>query len=934
MKKISIILAVVIVFTVLALCLVACNPGGQGGQSHKHDFDAEWKVSESEHWHECSCGKKQDIAKHIDENGDERCDICEYNMHIHNLVNKCDDLYHWEECGCGFVNKKTEHSFEIKHNNTHHWEECKCGNIRNKVEHSFEMKNNDAHHWEECECGLVKNKSTHTDLDDDCKCDNCPYVFLEKLKSYVEFSSAFRYVDTKGEEDYWTVSAKNTEMTKIYIPSVVDGIPVKRIRSFSKCKNLKSVTLPESLETVADRAFEKCTSLTTINIPESVTNIGYNAFYQSAYYNDESNWEDGVLYVGNHAIEAQKSMDGGCKLRSGTVGIAYKAFTGCKYITSVVIPNSVKYIGDSAFAGCFKLKNVDMSNSLETIGEKAFYNASLTSITIPNSVTSIGRWAFESNPYFDNASNWQNGSLYIGNYLIKLKWDVKGEYEVKAGTTCIADGAFGDTLSIESIILPDSLVNIGNQTNLSFAPHQVNYKGDLRSWCAVKGMDTVGRNSNDFKLIIDGKEVAGELVIPDGVTRIEGGTFYSCNGITSITIPKSVTSIGKDAFKYCYVASINYAGNIAGWCEMRGVNNIYRTGQFDFKLIIAGQEVAGDLVIPEGVTRIGSAAFEFCREITSLTIPDSVTSIENEAFLFCNIRRINYAGNIAGWCAMRGVTNISRYSDFKLIIDGKEITGELVIPNSVTSIGNSAFSGCTGLAAVTIPDSVTSIGNGAFSGCTGLTSITIPNSVTSIGNGAFSGCTGLTSVTIGNSVTSIGQSAFEGCRRLTSITIPDSVTWIGSSVFSNCAPNKIEISSRNSTYYSEGNCIIEKETNRLVAGCNNSIIPNSVKYIGGSAFEGCIGLTTITIPNSVTRIGDSAFAYCRGLTSITIPDSVTLIGERVFSGCTGLQTITFDGTISQWKSIEKIPYWNEKWNNDIPNTCKVVCTDGTISIND
>ena len=160
-------------------------------------------------------------------------------------------------------------------------------------------------------------------------------------------------------------------------------------------------------------------------------------------------------------------------------------------------------------------------------------------------------------------------------------------------------------------------------------------------------------------------------------------------------------------------------------------------------------------------------------------------------------------------------------------------------------------------------------------------------------------------------LTRLNKGAFSGCTGLTSITIPDSVTWIGSSVFSNCAPNKIEISSRNSTYYSEGNCIIEKETNRLVAGCNNSIIPNSVKYIGGSAFGGSIGLTTITIPNSVTGIG-----------------------ERAFIGCTGLQTITFDGTISQWKSIEKIPYWNEKWNNDIPNTCKVVCTDGTISIND
>ena len=192
----------------------------------------------------------------------------------------------------------------------------------------------------------------------------------------------------------------------------------------------------------------------------------------------------------------------------------------------------------------------------------------------------------------------------------------------------------------------------------------------------------------------------------------------------------------------------------------------------------------------------------------------------------------------------------------------------VTIPNSVTNIGKSAFSGCSSLTSVTIPNSVTSIGSGAFEGCSGLTSITIPNSVTSIGKTAFSGCSGLTSVTIGNSVTSIGNSAFSGCSGLTSITIPNSVTSIGKTAFSGCS------------------------------GLTSVTIGNSVTSIGNSAFSGCSGLTSITIPNSVTSIGEHVFEGCSGLTSVTIPNSVTSIGVYAFSGCSGLTSVTIPNSVT------------------------------------
>ena len=236
-------------------------------------------------------------------------------------------------------------------------------------------------------------------------------------------------------------------------------------------------------------------------------------------------------------------------------------------------------------------------------------------------------------------------------------------------------------------------------------------------------------------------------------------------------------------------------------------------------------------------------------------------------------------------------------------------SGKVVIPESVehegaaysvTSIGEEAFYDCDGLTSVTIPNSVKSIGDYAFSFCSGLTSVTIGNGVTSIGDYAFCYCTGLTSVTIGNSVTSIGEQAFVGCSGLTSVTIPNSVTSIGWGAFYACSGlTSIVVEEGNTVYDSRNNCnaIVETASNSLICGCKTSIIPNSVTSIGGSAFYGCSGLTSVTIPNSVTSIGEYAFSNCSGLTSVTIGNSVTSIGKYAFYGCSGLTSVTIPNSV-------------------------------------
>ena len=280
---------------------------------------------------------------------------------------------------------------------------------------------------------------------------------------------------------------------------------------------------------------------------------------------------------------------------------------------------------------------------------------------------------------------------------------------------------------------------------------------------------------------------------------------------------------------------------------------------------------SGEVVIPEtvtydgteyNVTSIGDYIFYFCSGLTSVTIPKSVTSIGQDAFYECRALTSVHISDIEAWC------NISFYGESSnpllwahhLYLNGEKIK-DLVIPNSMTSIGNYVFTGGSGLTSVTIPNSVTSIGDYAFSGCSGLTSVTIPNSVTSIGSCAFSQCSGLTSITIPNSVTSIGSSAFCLCSGLTSVTIPNSVTYILDSAFSQCS------------------------------GLTSVTIPNSVTSIGGYAFGYCSGLTSVTIPNSVTSIGDNAFYDCSGLTIVTIGSGVNSIGKESFSQCPELTDV-------------------------------------------
>lgn len=401
------------------------------------------------------------------------------------------------------------------------------------------------------------------------------------------------------------------------------------------------------------------------------------------------------------------------------------------YSGNIVIPEAAIYNGksykvtsirDRAFYGCSELTSVTIPNSVTRIDNRAFMGCSkLTSAPIPPSVTYIDYSAFSGCSGLTSVTI-HNAVTYIGDF------------------------AFRDCSGVTSVIF-----NAEKCTEMGYISVYV-FSGCTKLTSLSIG-DKVSRIPD---YAFHGCSKLTSVTIPNSVTSIGNEAFFECKGLASLTIGNSVTSIGESAFSGC--SGLTTVIFNAEKCTQMGTNTnpVFKTCT---KL--------STLTIGKSVTTIPSYAFSGCSGLTSLTIPGSVTFIGESAFSGCSglTSIVVDEGNTK--YDSRNNCNATIETASNALILGCKST---IIPNSVTSIGDSAFSGCSGLTSVTIPNSVTSIGNSAFGGCTGLTSLTIGNSVTSIGENAFMGCSTLAEVDL-NSVSNLGDKAFSGCTGLKSVSM-------------------------------------------------------------------------------------------------------------------------------------------------------------------
>ena len=596
-------------------------------------------------------------------------------------------------------------------------------------------------------------------------------------------------------------------------------------------------------------AFYKCTGLTSIVIPDSVTSIGYGAFYYCEGLTSIA-IPDSVTSIGDGAFRECSSLTS-ITIPDSVTSIGSYAFYGCSSLTSVTIPEGVTSIGDGAFYDCSSLTSITIPDGVTSIGYGAFYDcSSLTSITIPDGVTSIGNYAFHgcsgltSIVIPDSVTSIGDGAFYDCSSLTSIT--------IPDGVTSIGYGAFYDCSKLASIVIPDSVTSIGygafnschRLTIYCVASQQPN--GWNASWNPMNRPVVWGYNAGASKAVLSYSDISETNIVSDYIeTEIENAEQESD---TDAAEKDSVMPLSADSA----------SGSVGLKYTLNSDGKSYSVSK--------GTCSDSEIVIPsiyngKPVTSIGFQAFDNCSSLTSITIPGSVTSIGGSAFYYCS-----------------SLTSI-------------------IIPDGVTSIGNYAFSNCSGLTSIVIPDSVTSIGDGAFFGCSGLTSITIPLGV-SVGSNAFGFCISLRTVNL-NGIRRLDSRAFSNCKNLSDIYYNgERDEWrhvIKASDWDlNTGDYTIHFSMPDSGLLYETDNSFEHFYLSGHKGTNgDASVPElysgrDVVAILPSAFYGNTTLVSLKLPDTITYIGESAFKNCINLRKVNIPAGVSSLEFGVFSGCESL----------------------------------------------
>lgn len=645
------------------------------------------------------------------------------------------------------------------------------------------------------------------------------------------------------------------------LTSVVLSQSVTRLNNwaFLNCSGISSLTMPKGVTSIGYAAFQGCGSLTSVTIPASVTDVDSAAFGNCGSLENIAVDGKNVYYISVDGVLFNKNRTTLVAYPSGKKGTAYtipkgvtsigeNAFSYCRNLTDVTIPQGVTEIGESAFEGCDSLTGVTIPESVTSIGWAAFNGCrSLVSVTIPKSMTSIVDCMFE------NCSSLTN--VTIPENVTSIGW-----------------GAFDGCNSLIGVKIPKSVMSIGytafencsSLTNVTIPENVTSIE-----WGTFRGCNSLT-----------------SVTIPESVTFIDDGAFDGCDSMKDVYYTGNQNQWDKikiSDFNEPLLGATLHLNSVAPAASGKCGENLTWALTDDGVLTISGtgemtdypnfpdvpwyddREKIVTAVIEPGVTNICRFAFFGCKNLTSVTIPEGVTSIGSYAFNACNLTSMEIPAS---------VTAIGTLDDSALGGAGRNLTAYFVDEKNTayTSVDGILFSK-DGTVLVAYPQGKKD------------TSYSIPESVTCIASDAFGGSR-LTSVTIPESVTSIRLGAFFGCNGLTSITIPKSVVSIGDLALADCANlSNIYADEENTVYTSVDGILFNKEKTTLV------VYPSGRKN------------TSYRIPGGVTSIGDYAFDGC-GLTSVTIPGSVTSIGSSAFSGCPSLKDVYYAGTQTQWDAVQ------------------------------
>ncbi|MBQ6331893.1 MAG: leucine-rich repeat protein [Clostridia bacterium] len=639
-----------------------------------------------------------------------------------------------------------------------------------------------------------------------------------------------------------------SEITAVVFP---DGMTSVGRSAFYGCTGIEEIVVPDSVTVINDGAFRGCTGVTSITAPCSVRVVSTNYTFSDCtavttvhitkgtgtmttgplpYVSGSGSvsviLDDGVRNISDKAFRNKRYLTS-ITIPSSVTDIADEAFYGCSGLTAITIPSSVTDIGDSAFYNCTGLEAIAIPDSVTSIGWGAFFGCTgLASVAIPSSVTCIADHMFYGCTGLPSVTI-PSGVTSIGKSAFEGCTGLKS-VTIPSGVTNIEDGAFKECTGLPSIVIPDSVTSVGAQAfygcsalkNVTMPCSAEIVLSAFDDSEAIKKLRfTVG--TGEWKIsnkmsspLFQGKNMTA--VLDEGIPEIGEYGFYRCSGLTSITIPSSVTSIGDRAFYAC-----------TGLPEITILSYVTSIGKEAFR----GCTGLRSASIDSGV--IGESAFQECTGIESLAIGDAAESIGASAFYGCT-----------------QLTSV-------------EIGG------GVTGIGNSAFNNCRALTTITIPDKVTSIGEFAFYGCVQLTSATIGDGVTDVGKNAFKECAGLASITMPCSA-NIGQSAFSGCKAVTEVHLTK-----GTGTMTGYKPNTYEYTP---WYVSRGNAMTVTLDEGILnigswafyncTGLTEITLPSSLVSIDAYAFNDCKGLTEIFISDNVTNIGAFAFSGCTYLTDV------------------------------------------------------------------